>query len=374
MSHLEDCQLALTAAMDAQGLWPAERDSSWIRPAVLGLPRHRFAPDRVFVWDGIAAYVPVDRSEDPRGWADAVYPASPYEATNTQISEMDGLPSSSISCTAVVADMLDSLMLEEGHRVLELGTGAGWNAGLLAQRAGLVASVEIDPELAEAAATRLKQAGLEVEVRTGDAANGAADRAPFDRVIATYAVDRVPWAWVEQTWPGGRIVTPWGRLGHIALTVADDGRSASGWMQGLATFMPARGVDQGLPLHTIQAQAPATRKATVHRDLAFFTERHLLFAVRVSHPHLRVTTLPADSGVAVSVHDGASSWAHAVPQADGTAAVTGGGPRDLWAALADGWDHWENRGRPELWDFGMTVTAEEQVVWAESPEDGPYRS
>ncbi|WP_190066768.1 methyltransferase domain-containing protein [Streptomyces griseocarneus] len=358
--------------MDAQGLWPSDSDSSWIRPAVLGLPRDRFAPDRVFVWDGVSAYAAVDRAKDLWEWADAVYPASPYEATNTQISEIDGLPSSSISCTAVVADMLDSLMLEEGHRVLELGTGAGWNAGLLARRADLVVSVEIDPELADAAAVRLKQAGLDVEVRTGDAARGAADRAPFDRVIATYAVERVPWAWVEQTRPGGRIVTPWGRLGHVALTVSDDGRAAVGWVQGLATFMPARGVDQGLAFHAVQAEAPVSRKATVHRDLALFAERHLLFAVRVSHPHLRVTTTPVDGGVAVNVHDGASSWACAVPQSDGTALVTGGGPRDVWAETSEGWDHWEARGRPELWDFGMTVTAEAQFVWAGRPEHGPY--
>ncbi|MFI9237043.1 protein-L-isoaspartate O-methyltransferase [Streptomyces sp. NPDC053079] len=372
MPYVEDRRTALTAAMDAQGLWPAEDDSAWIRPAILGLPRDQFAPDRVFVWDGVSVYAPVDRAENPCGWADAVYPASPYEATNTQIGE-DGLPSSSISCTAIVADMLDSLMLEEGHQVLEPGTGAGWNAGLLARRGGLVVSVEIDPALADAADARLKQAGLEVEVRAGDATKGAADRAPFDRVIATYAVERVPWIWVEQTRPGGRIVAPWGHLGHVALTVADDGRSASGWVQGLATFMPARGVDQGRPFHTVQGAAPATRVATVHRNLALFTDRHLLFAVRVSHPHLRVSTTLADGGVGVSVHDGASSWARAVPQPDGTVLVTGGGPRDVWAELLDGWDQWEARGRPELWDFGMTVTAEEQFVWAGSPEHGPYR-
>ncbi|MFJ5635104.1 methyltransferase domain-containing protein [Streptomyces goshikiensis] len=271
MGVLVGQRAALRAAMEEQGLWPCEPDAAWIRDAVVRLPRDGFAPDRVFVWDGSSAYMPVDRERDPDGWANAVYPGSLYEGTVTQIGA-DGLPSSSISCAAVVTDMLDSLMLEAGQRVLELelGTGAGWSAALLASRAGAgrVVSVEIDPALADAAATRLKAAGLDVDVWTADAGLAAADRGPFDRVIATYAVEEVPWAWVEQTRPGGRIVVPWGRLGHVALTVTDDGRRAQGWVQGLATFMPARGVEQGLPLHTIRAAAPATRETTARRDAA----------------------------------------------------------------------------------------------------------
>ncbi|MFJ8098662.1 protein-L-isoaspartate O-methyltransferase family protein [Streptomyces griseofuscus] len=144
--------------------------------------------------------------------------------------------------------MLDSLKLSPADRVLELGTGLGWNAALLAERAGpgRVVSVEVDAQLTAAAQTRLHAAGLDVEVHTGDGAAGWPPGAPYDRLIATYAVESVPWAWMEQTRPGGRIVTSWGRLGHVALTVAEDGRSASGWVQGLATFMPARGTDQGL--------------------------------------------------------------------------------------------------------------------------------
>jgi len=121
-----------------------------------------------------------------------------------------GVPTSSLTCQGVVVDMLDSPLLESGHRVLELGTGTGWNAALLAGRAGpgAVVSVEVDPDLADAARKRLTGLGVDVAVEVGDSAAGWAAGAPWDRVLSTYAVERVPWAWIAQTRPGGRVVTP----------------------------------------------------------------------------------------------------------------------------------------------------------------------
>ncbi|MFE9559366.1 hypothetical protein ACFYOD_38815 [Streptomyces sp. NPDC006703] len=128
--HTPD-QRQLMASMEAHGAWPGR--SPWIRAAVRALDRGVFAPGRLWRWDG-EAYVPVDRAVDEQGWAVEVY-GDIYAAAITQVHE--GLPSSSLSCTAVVVDMLDSLLLDEGHRVLELGTGTGWNAALLARRSRL---------------------------------------------------------------------------------------------------------------------------------------------------------------------------------------------------------------------------------------------
>ncbi|MGG7574134.1 protein-L-isoaspartate O-methyltransferase family protein [Streptomyces sirii] len=242
--------------MDERGLWPA--DSPWVRPAMETHARHRFAPDRLWAWDG-GAYVCVDRGANPQAWADLVY-ADPADSTITQVTA--GLPTSSLSCEEVVADMLDSLVLEPGQPTLELGTATGRNARLLAERAGpgLVTTVECDPELAAAAAVNLAATGGEVEVLTGDGTIGAPLRERFHRVISTFAVEEVPWAWVEQTVAGGRIVTPWGRLGHVALTIAPDGQSATGWIQGLATFMPSRGADQGLEWDQVRNSCPRPPK------------------------------------------------------------------------------------------------------------------
>lgn len=368
--YLDDRRRQLAEAMETQGRWPA--DSPWVRRAILDtVPRHQFAPDHLWMWNGHDAYVPVDRNRDQDAWTDLVY-AGPEASAIIQI--LDGLPSSSLSCVAVVADMLDSLILEPGQRILEVGTGAGWNAGLLASRAGagLVTSVEVDADLAAAAGRRLATAGLDVAVHAGDGNAGWPAGAPYDGAIATYAVDEIPWAWIEQTRPGGRIVFPWGRLGHVALTVADDGKSATGWVQGLGMFMPSRGIDQGREHHVIRGDGPADRAVHVERGLRALDDVHLVFALRVSHPDIRIATEDTKEGLTVRLHDGVSSWATAVIDQAGTTAAYEGGPRQLLAEVDAGRRHWQERGSPELWDFGMTVTPERQCVWSGAADVGPY--
>ncbi|MFE4591017.1 methyltransferase domain-containing protein [Streptomyces laurentii] len=359
----------LDAAMEAWGLWPDE-DSAWVRDAMRVLARHRFAPDTVWRWDG-SGWVPVDRAEDADAWAALVYPA-PEESTVIQVT--DGMPTSSLSCAGVVADMLDSLMLEPGQKVVELGTGAGWNAALLAHRAGpdgRVVSVEVDPVLAKAAGARLERAGVHADIRIGDGAAGAPDGGPYDRLMATYAVESVPWEWVEQVRPGGRLVFPWGRLGHFALTVDADGKSAMGWLQGLALFMADRKAavadpapaTPGLPL----GDGEVSQDAEVFADLV---DDHLLFALRVSHPRVVVSVDRTRSEPRVLLRD-AFGRSATVERTGGRVTVSGDG-EDLWPEVRAGHRWWCGRGRPEQWAFGMTVTPAGQTVWADDPGRGPY--
>ncbi|MBY8845549.1 methyltransferase domain-containing protein [Streptomyces sp. SP2-10] len=357
--------------MDQRGDWP-ER-SAWIREAVDELPRHRFAPQLLWRWDG-HAYVPVDQGSDPAGWASEVYPG-PDTATVTQVT--DGLPTSSLSSQAVVVDMLDSLLLEPGHRVLELGTGNGWNAALLNWRArpGQVVSVEADPALAETARRALAEAGAMVEARVGDGIQGWAPAAPYDRVIATYAVERIPWAWVEQTNPGGRIVTPWGRLGHVALTVADDARSATGWVQGLAQFMPDRRTLDAEPGFTqVRARSEPHGERAFLRDLAPLQDDvHLRFALRVAAPSLRITLARDADGLNAWIHDTERSWTVLSAIGGGRTVATHGGPRSLADELEAAWDTWLALDRPALYDYGMTVTdsGTTQYMWVNDADRGP---
>ncbi|MFJ6699909.1 protein-L-isoaspartate O-methyltransferase [Streptomyces sp. NPDC091272] len=368
---LDDRRRALAHALDVQG-WPA--DSPWLREAVLqAVPRHLFAPDRLWEWDG-HHHVPVDRAQHPDRWASLAY-AGPDEPTLTQIT--DGLPSSSLSAPSIVIDMLDSLMPEPDHHVLELGTGYGWNAALLTHRAGAgkVVSVETDPHLAAAAHHRLTEHGFNAEVLTGDGELGAPGRRPFDRVISTYAVDEVPWAWVQQCASGARIVTPWGRLGHVALTVADDSRTATGWIQGLATFMPRRGTDQGHDFHDLRTTIPTAGTSTAPAlGVRALRDASLIFSLRVTHPDIRITTtLTSDGQVTAHAHDGHTSWAAATTRSDGQAMVVQGGPRSLMAEISQGRQHWQDRGAPSLWDFGMTVEANRQYIWCKNPQE-PWSS
>lgn len=369
MAEFAELRRELADAMDRRGDWPG--GSPWLRRAVEALPRHAFAPERLWHWDG-QAYVPVDREADEERWAALVYGA-PDDAAVIQVT--GGAASSSLSCQAVVVDMLDSLDVEPGQHVLELGTGTGWNAALLAWRAGSggqVTSVEVDAALAEQAGARLAAAGAGVRVETGDGQAGWPERAPYDRLISTYAVDRVPWAWVEQTRPGGRIVTPWGRLGHVALTVAADGGSASGWMQGLAQFMPAQGTGPGADFAHVRGTAPADDERTVGRDLRpLHSDWHLRFALRVALPEVRIGTAVDEDGVNAWLHDGTSSWAVLSATGDGTTVAHQGGPRRLAELLETAWDGWLAAESPELYDFGMTVEAGQQYVWAWDAINGP---
>jgi protein-L-isoaspartate O-methyltransferase len=355
----------LADAMERRGDWPAR--SPWIRRAVAALPRDRYAPDRLFDWDG-HTYQTVDRHDRPELWAQLLY-LDQDTAAVTQVT--DGLPTSSLSCQAVVVDMLDSLLLEPGQRVLELGTGSGWNSALLARRAGLgrVTSIEVDPGLADAARPRLPG----VEVRIGDGARGGPADAPYDRVISTYAVDRVPWAWVEQTRPAGRIVTPWGPLGHVALTVSDDGRSASGWVQGLAQFMPARAdLVHSRDYREIRGGQDPDGERAIERNLApLRDDQHLRFALRVAAPDLRITTAVDRDGVSAWIHDGNASWAALSATGDGRVLAYQGGARRLADELEAAWDQWLGLGSPGLYEYGLTVTAHEQYAWALDPETGP---
>ncbi|WP_437113684.1 methyltransferase domain-containing protein [Streptomyces roseoverticillatus] len=363
--ELSSLRRAHDAEMERIHGWP--ESSPWIRRAVAALPRDRFAPDRLWQWDG-HAYVPVDRDIDPGQWAGLVY-GSLYEAAVTQV--IGGLATSSLSCESVVADMLDCLDVRPGHRVLELGTGTGRNAALLAHRAGpgRVVSIETDPDLAEHARQRLKKTGADVHVVVGDGAQGrprAEPFEPFDRVISTYAVDTVPWAWVEQTRPGGRIVTPWGHLGLVSLTVAGDGNSARGHVQGLAQFMPARGSSGGPEGDFSRVRAGRKPEHEHHARLGLsplHTDWHLRFALRVLLPDVHIAGSTDDDGTSVWLNDSTSSWAAFYAQDDGGVLVCEGGPRRLAGEVRKAWDWWTAAGEPALYDWGMTVALERQWMW-----------
>jgi protein-L-isoaspartate(D-aspartate) O-methyltransferase len=159
-------------------------------------------------------------------------PAAAYQDEAFVIKwDADGVPVSSSSQPAMMAIMIEQLMLDAGHRVLEIGTGTGYNAAVLARivgESGYVVTVDIDPELVARARASLAAAGYEsVDVRCGDGGYGQPDAAPFDRIIVTAGAWDIPPAWLEQLTPGGRLVLPLSVRG-LQLSVALQ-RTADRW-------------------------------------------------------------------------------------------------------------------------------------------------
>ncbi len=116
-----------------------------------------------------------------------------------------------ISQPFIVALMTELLDLHPSDKVLEIGTGSGYQAAVLAELAGTVCSIEVIPELAHRAATVLVSAGYGgVRLRTGNGALGWPEEAPFDAMIVTAAGPDIPPALIEQLRPGGRMVMPVG--------------------------------------------------------------------------------------------------------------------------------------------------------------------
>ena len=162
-------------------------------PAVLealaAVPRHRFVPEALA----------------PRAYDDTPLPIG-YDQT--------------ISQPYVVAYMTEAAALTPDAKVLDIGTGSGYQAAVLAEIVNRVYSIEIVPELAERSRRLLDDLGYDnVEVRTGDGYRGWPDEAPFDAIVVAAAPDHVPPALVEQLAVGARLVIPVGRFTQEILIV-----------------------------------------------------------------------------------------------------------------------------------------------------------
>jgi len=148
--------------------------------AIRAVPRHEFVP------------------QDQRAWA---YVDTPLPIGHDQ----------TISQPAVVAFMTQVIRPGPGLRVLEVGTGSGYQAAVLAETGARVWTIEIIRALADEARARLRRLGYRsVQVRHGDGYAGWPDAAPFDAIVVTAGADSIPPPLIRQLAPGGRLVMPVG--------------------------------------------------------------------------------------------------------------------------------------------------------------------
>ncbi|MFF8170067.1 methyltransferase domain-containing protein [Streptomyces chartreusis] len=366
--------------------------SDWL-PAFKAVPRDLFVPE--VIWPGRAGMNRqsdrVIRSEEPDAWLEAVYADAPI-TTQWDDGAFTGagkgkIPSSSSSMPTMVFSMLDALSVEEGQRVLEIGTGTGWNAALLSHRLGAenVFTVEVDGSSAREARKRLNDAGFDPVSVIGDGAEGYAEGAPYDRLIATASIGSVPRRWVEQTKPGGIILAPWGPTyggeAIVRLTVAEDG-TASGSFIGSSAFMRLRAqrVQRTHVREYLGGQkwpADGARSVTPISPDAV-GDWHIMFAIGAQVPGAFPWMESYNDGsYTLWLRDTAvTSWATAdYEKGRDEFEVYQSGPRRLWDEVETAYLWWEKQGRPGFERFGLTVDADGEHVWLDSPGNPvPVRS
>ncbi|RSM46382.1 methyltransferase domain-containing protein [Amycolatopsis balhimycina DSM 5908] len=347
-------------------------DQAW-RAAFAATPRHLFVPR---ILDGPASL----GAGDP-GWLDAVY-ADEALATQTRPAG-DGaagrpIASSSSSKPTVMAVMLERLAAEPGHRVLEIGTGTGYNAALLSHRLGAdnVYSLDLDPELVDAASDRLAAAGYNPHLAAGDGFAGWPGEITFDRIIATCAVTAIPPAWIDQLADGGRIVAPLdaGAAGPLLVLdkTADD--EVSGRIDPFPVlFMPMR-ADVASPFGPGQEPSVATSAiphygSTAVDPAALLDRPELALFLWLHAPGLRLAGSAAH-GVVVAERGPARAEVDVTPVAEGTWVVRQSGPYRLWDTVEHAVAAFDALGEPDAARLGVTAlnVPGKQYVWLDDPD------
>jgi protein-L-isoaspartate(D-aspartate) O-methyltransferase len=283
---------------------------------------------------------------------------------------------SSSTQPSLMVGMLDALDLGNHPRVLEIGTGTGYNAALMCHVLGdaAVHSVDVDPALVDTARARLDSLGHHPLLAVGDGRAGLPGHAPYDRIIATCAFPEVPWAWAEQLVAGGLLLVDVkvGLLaGNLALLRRTPDRLEGRFLPAWAGFMAVR--DRDRPPVWQEADPPVgptegeTETALDPHPLAASVP---WFLAQIGLPP--VVTFrrfgPDLAGARFVAADGA--WcAVSPPDTRGRRSVTWGGPRCLWDDVERAHALWRAHRRPS-WDrIGLTVTPDRtHTVWLDRPD------
>ncbi|MGH3864501.1 methyltransferase domain-containing protein [Actinokineospora sp.] len=360
-------------------------DARWIE-AFSATPRHLFVPRFRLGTDGPEyAADDVDQAE----WLAEAYSDKPLTTQSKPhpdgLTTVDGLPflipTSSSTGPGLMARMLEMLDVRDRHRILEIGTGTGYNAALLCHRVGSdsVVSVELDPTLVDLARHRLSSLGCRPALVVGDGALGVADHGPYDRIIATAAVADIPAAWIDQLAENGKVVANLrGELSTGAVCVLARSEGSS---ELTGRFAPLEGhfmwsrpsVDNPLRPH----QSPPSHRGSLvfhgrtalnPADLIGDDDFRFLLQLQLSGAE----SFYAIGDTATLLTSDGSRAEVGMLEADGRRPVVQYGSRRIWDTVEATAALRRDLGNPALDRYGVTASKSARFVWLDSP-DGGYR-
>ncbi|HLL37423.1 MAG TPA: methyltransferase domain-containing protein [Streptomyces sp.] len=291
-------------------------------------------------------------------------------ATAEQVGDTawTGMPTSSSTLPSLMAGMLEDLDVQDGHRVLEIGTGTGYNAALLCARLGSAAvhSVDIDQALVDTARQRLAQIGHEPQLLGRDGQDGWPEVGLFDRIIATCSVPTIPDAWLEQTRPGGVLVADVAlgiEGGLVRLSSHGDGCARGSFTTTAGRFMPTRSDARTYPRQQRPERAPAAGIRPTPLTAAEIRAHYPLRLALAFHLPGTELVYHVDEGrMSLQLQRSDGSWARVPLDGENTGIVTYGGDDGLWTRAETAWEWWNAAGRP----------AQDQYGYAREADGGAY--
>ncbi|MQA12562.1 MAG: protein-L-isoaspartate O-methyltransferase [Pseudonocardiaceae bacterium] len=352
--------------------------------AFRAVPRHVFLP-RFFQHDDEGGWSAVD-SNDPE-WLEAVYSdrvlvtqldGDPTRwETARRARRVEGKPTCSSSMPMIMAIMLEALRVRDGQRLLEIGTGTGYNAALCCYALGdsLVSTVDIDEDLVRTAREHLATCGFEPRSTIADGVYGYPAGAPYDRLLCTCAVSEIPLSWLEQTRPGGLVVTTLNRPIGAGLVRIEALGGPHGVGRVLATdgrFMPLRAHQLDDPVSLLANADPgsrfvSTRSSTLPVSAMLDPCSPFEFFSGLALPDVQAVS---ENDHAVLVHPDGSWASHRSRR--GRSMIAQGGPRRLWDEAENAFEQWRLLEEPTRDRFGITVGPQAQEFWLDYP-DSEYR-
>ncbi|MFF8322918.1 ATP-grasp peptide maturase system methyltransferase [Streptomyces bobili] len=346
------------------------------RAAIERVPRHRFVPGFYLPADerdeqGLTVWEPVTAESDYGRWLAAAY------SDTTLIAQFNGdepdwkqpavrhggAPTSSSTLPSLVVRMWTDADVQEGHTVLEIGTGTGYSTALACERLGSadVTSIEVDPYRLEQAASTLYGCGYTPTLAVADGLYGYWPEAKFDRIVAACSFRAVPPALLAQARPGGKILlTLSGWLygyARVLLTVNGDGTAEGHLLPSTVSFMSARthaAPAFGNPAHWAAGLLEAGRAARHSPErISAATEEafHLRFLARSAAPDAQMTTV----GDVVHLVDVVTGSAATLTPREGRWEVREGGPVRLWERIETVLSAYDEAGRPGPETFTLHV-------------------